>query len=250
MSWPLTNKGNTTAGYIIRPLVGGDRSGFHFQLVGSRTMLIPTAKDCQPAFATMSKVALNLRDANRLVDETAIITPDELANATVWIAPGETMLITLRVRGAVTFDPFRNPTVLTVTQQAVDTRLLPPDGTPVDAPTFTRSASPNIFFVQQPQDITDGSAFDPPVQVRVQDSTGAVLPGVTVTLSLIRPPGSTATLFGPTTAVTSTDGIATFDPAGVTGAGTFALRASVPGAALSPGDSVSFDVTGAGAPSS
>ncbi len=247
VSWPLTNKGNTTAGYIIRPLVGGDRSGFHFQLVGSRTVLISTAKDCQPAFATMSKVALNLRDANRLVDETAIITPDELANATVWIAPGETMLITLRVRGAVTFDPFRNPTVLTVTQQAVDTRLLPPDGTPVDAPTFTRSASPNITFVQQPQDISSGSAFDPPVQVRVQDATGAVLPGVTVILSLVRPPGSTATLFGPTTAVTSTDGIATFDPVGVTGGGTFALRASVPGAALPPGDSVFFDVSG-GAP--
>lgn len=245
VSWPLTNMGNTTAGYIIRPLVGGDRSGFHFQLVGSRTVLIPTAKDCQPAFAKMSKVALNLRDANRLVDAAAVITPDELANATVWIAPGETMLITLRVRGAVTFDPFQNPTVLTVTQQAVDTRLLPPDGSPVDAPTFTRSASPNIFFVQQPQDIASGSAFDPPVQVRVQDDSGAVLPGVTVSLSLITPPGSTATLFGVTTAVTSTDGIATFDPTGVTGGGTFALRASVPGAAVSPGDSVSFDVAGA-----
>lgn len=245
VSWPVTNTGNTSAGYIIRPLVGGDRTGFHFQLVASRIVLIPTSKDCKPAFATMNKVALNLKNANQLVDETVVVSPEDLDNATIWIAPGETVLVTLRVRGDVPFNPALNPTVLTVTQQAIDTVLLPPDGSPAPPQTFTRSASPNLFFLVEPQDTTSGSAFDPPVRVAAQDTSGARLPGVTINLSLIAPAGVDAALFGDTSVVTDETGVATFDPIGVRGAGGgFILRASAPSLEVTPADSVPFDVTG------
>jgi hypothetical protein len=176
------------------------------------------------------------------VDETVVVSPEDLANATIWIAPGETVLVTLRVRGAVPFNPALNPTVITVTQQAIDTVLLPPDGSAVDPPTFTRSASPNLFFLAQPQDIGSGSAFDPAVQVVAQDSTGARLPGVTINLSLITQGPVDAGLFGDTSGVTDESGVATFDPLGVNGAGSgFILRASTEG--IPPTDSVPFDVT-------
>jgi len=124
VTWPVENTGNTTAGYIVRPTVGGNLTGFNFQLVVSRIVRQQTAKDCQPTFSTMNKVAVNIKNANALVDPAAVITPEELDNATIWIARGERVFVTLRVRGEEVFNPVANPTVLTVTQQAIDTTLL------------------------------------------------------------------------------------------------------------------------------
>jgi Putative Ig domain len=134
ITWPVENTGNTTAGYVIRPTVEGSLTGFDFQLVVSRIVRQSTAVDCQPTFTTMNKVAVNIRNANGLVDPNAIISPEDLENATIWIARGERVIVTLRVRGAVAFDPAAHPTVLTVTQQAIDTTLLQAGVT--EPPTF------------------------------------------------------------------------------------------------------------------
>ncbi|HSL20312.1 MAG TPA: FG-GAP-like repeat-containing protein [Vicinamibacterales bacterium] len=229
ITWPLTNSGNTTAGYQVRPTVEGSLAGFDFQLVVSRIVLLPTAKDCQPAYATANKVAVNIKNANELVDPNAIIPPEDLENATIWIAPGERVLVTLRVRGAVPFDPVAHPTVLTVTQQAIDTVLL--ENGVTEPPSFTSAATPNVVFVDEPGDTSNGAVLTPPVTVLAQDNTGAPLPGIAVTLSLGPGAPEGASLSGVTTAITNEVGVATFDALSVNGAGMgFTLVASAPGA--------------------
>jgi hypothetical protein len=240
VTWPVTNNGNATAGYVIRPTVGGDLGPFHFQLVASRIVLLATSKDCQPASATMNKVSVNLRNANQLVVPGAVISPEDLDNATIWIAPGETVLVTLRVRGPVPFTPQTNPTVLTVTQQAIDTDLLA-GGTTVP-PSFTSTASPNILFVVQPSDVVTGAVMAPTVQVRVIDNSGASIPGVNVTLSIAEPAGG-ATLAGTTQSQTNADGTALFGKLIVNGvASNLRLIAAVSVPGVAPATSVPFDV--------
>jgi hypothetical protein len=147
-------------------------------------------------------------------------------------------MVTLRVRGDVAFDPAANPTVLSVTQQAIDTTLL--QAGVVTPPTFTATASPNLVFVVQPTDTGSDEPFDPLVQVRAQDTSGAALPGVLITLS--SGPGSPAgTELGGNQATTNVDGIATFTELTVAGPGTHTLVASAEGATSATSDP--FDIT-------
>jgi len=94
-----------------------------------------------------------------------------------------------------------------------------------------------LTFVTQPTNSTVGKPISPAVQVQAQDSTGALLPGILVTLSIGNPgvgPGG-GSLFGTTTATTdsnarATFGIATFSNLVVDNAGTgYTLLASANG---------------------
>jgi hypothetical protein len=90
---------------------------------------------------------------------------------------------------------------------------------------FTLAVNPGggvLTFVTQPSNTTAGQAISPAVQVRLQDNSGAVLPGFPVTLALgssgTNPGGGT--LSGTLTAVTGRIGIATFSDLVISAAGT------------------------------
>lgn len=67
--------------------------------------------------------------------------------------------------------------------------------------------SANLIFVVQPSNTTAGQLISPAVQVKAQDNTGAVIPGVAIRMSLSSGPGI---LSGTLTQATNAVGIATF----------------------------------------
>ncbi|WP_225413721.1 FG-GAP-like repeat-containing protein [Stigmatella hybrida] len=107
--------------------------------------------------------------------------------------------------------------------------------------TFVPGAAGLSFLTQPPATSRAGAVFAPPVQVRVQDSTGNVPAGpVAVTLSL-EPAAGGAVLSG-TLSQTTAAGTAAFADLDVKRAGTgYLLRASAPGYAAV--DSAPFDIT-------
>ena len=125
----------------------------------------------------------------------------EPTNATIYLAPGESAKITLRV-----FDPNPEPgSTVVVTNQDGTTAIVPlafvpnENVTPVvqqqsvnteqveegvtDPPLVTPTGS-NLLFLQQPTSTAVNATMAPPVRVRVIDNAGAAVPGVAVTLSL------------------------------------------------------------------
>jgi uncharacterized protein YjbI with pentapeptide repeats len=67
----------------------------------------------------------------------------------------------------------------------------------------------NLIFTVQPSNTTGAQPISPPVQVKAQDSGGAVVPGASITMTIETNPTG-GTLSGTTTATTGADGIATF----------------------------------------
>ena len=102
------------------------------------------------------------------------------------------------------------------------------------APFNLLSVTPS--FVQQPSAVNVGASITPAVSVSVNDSTGAVVPGVQVSLTLLSAAGGPlpggVVLSGATPALTNAAGIATFAGLSVNQVGTYVLRATatVPGA--------------------
>ncbi|MEZ5421235.1 MAG: LamG-like jellyroll fold domain-containing protein, partial [Vicinamibacterales bacterium] len=124
--------------------------------------------------------------------------------------------------------------------------LDPPGATEPPAVTTTGT---NLFFLQQPTNVSPGALIAPPVRVRIWDNTGAPLPGVTVSIALDGPPAGVL-LSGTTTAVADGDGIAEFTALSVNLPATgLRLRATAtsPGA-VAAGTSAPFDVSVVGAP--
>lgn len=74
-----------------------------------------------------------------------------------------------------------------------------------------------LTFVTQPSNTLVSQTIAPPVQVRAFDSSAAVLPGVSITLSLSTGPG---TLSGTLTQLTDATGTATFSNLNINAAGT------------------------------
>jgi len=92
----VVNTGNTTSAYQVNVGVGGDTSGYVFQLIGTRLYKVPGANGCQPAFKGQNQVLFNI--VNPILQPGAI--PDgndpSVTNATVLLAPGEHIKVTLR----------------------------------------------------------------------------------------------------------------------------------------------------------
>jgi len=107
--------------------------------------------------------------------------------------------------------------------------------------TFT-IAAPGLLgtFTTQPSNSITGQAIAPPVQVLVQDSFGAVVPGTNVTMSIASGPVG-AILSGTLTQMTNAVGIATFPGLSVNLPGNYTLRASFGGFSI---PSASFSVAG------
>ena len=155
-------------------------------------------------------------------------------NATIQLAPGEVGKITLRIldldltnnvtivndKGeTISIDPAFVPGVTVsplVRAQEIGTVALA-DGVTEPPIITTDDGNSTIFFIQQPTDTVAGELMAP-VRVQVRDRSGAVLPGVPVTLTLSAAPDGGAML-GTTTALTDAAGIAQFP----------GLRFTVPG---------------------
>ncbi|MBZ5579847.1 MAG: putative Ig domain-containing protein [Acidobacteriia bacterium] len=96
--------------------------------------------------------------------------------------------------------------------------------------TFTVTGSPLLTFVVQPGTTNTGQVITPPIQVAVRDASGAVIPGMNVTLAIGANPGGGA-LSGTLTVVTNATGIATFANVSIDKAGAgYTLAASATGA--------------------
>ncbi len=261
VSWTMTNTGNTTTAYNVNLFLTQQTvpAGFKFQLVLHKTYRTPVAIGCELKNQTHNVLVANIKDpvfvdasTTHLVDQN----DPSATNPTLWLAPGESGRITLRI-----IDPDRSNNV-TVNGVSVDPAFTPtaaiapmvvaqPVGTPeieegITEPTVETPGGSTILFLQQPTDTATNVAVAPTVRVQVRDTHGAVLPGVAVQLALgANPSGADALALA---ATTDAIGVATF--AGVTvsrsGVGyTLVASASTPGLTLAPATSQPFTVSGA-----
>jgi len=99
----------------------------------------------------------------------------------------------------------------------------------------------NLIFIQQPTNTVAGQSMSPVVQVKAEDSMGAVLPGVNVTLSLAANPGG-GTLGGTTSATSNVLGISSF-PGLTVDKGSALYQLSASAGAIS-GSSAFFNMVG------
>ncbi len=148
---------------------------------------------------------------------------------------------------AVSVDPAFAPTesggtggVVTPVLQSQGVNTEDKDNGATEPPIVTPGNS-TLFFVQQPTTVQRGANIAPPVKVQVRDGYGAVVPGATVTVALASNPAG-ATLSGTTSALTDTEGFATFADLSLDRTGTYTLSAAVTG--LSPVTSSPFTVVG------
>jgi parallel beta-helix repeat protein len=212
-AWTLTNNGNTTAAYDVKLLLRGSSQvpdGFKTQLLLYRTYLTPVARDCELTEETQNVLIASVPNPPfGHVGDTVLFSPTDgtLGHTTLWLAPGESAKITLRVldpdrHDLVIFDPVSEVTPA-VAPQPVDTISAAGGKTTPDVVT----TSP-IVFRTRPVATPIGGYVTPPVEVLVEDDSGSPIAGATVTLSLASNPGG-ATLHGGT-ATTGSDGVATF----------------------------------------
>ena len=83
--------------------------------------------------------------------------------------------------------------------------------------TINFSSGSNLSFVTQPGNTPVNQTISPAVQVLARDNSAAVLPGVSITLTLVSGPGH---LIGTVTQVTDATGVATFPNLSIDTAGT------------------------------
>jgi hypothetical protein len=177
-------------------------------------------------------------------------------NATVWLAPGESVVMTLRLFDpdtsdnvlvdGVSIDPVFLPASLggeltpVIVADAVDT---PAVQAGVTEPAVALPEASTLLFLVQPASAVVGTAIAPSIVVQVRDQFFTPVAGVGVTLALGTNPGG-AVLGGPTTATTDATGAATFSGVTIsaTGAG-YQLRAA--SGALVPALSAPFNVVNA-----
>ncbi len=272
VTWTITNTGNTTAAYNVNLFLAQqtDRicaaSGpsspdcIATQLILRKVYNTPTATGCTIEVQSQNVVVANIRNPRFVTPATPTLpgqNDPSATNATVWLAPGETAKITLRVAdphpqdnvpaGGGTIDPIFVPTtqdgggLLTpiISAQGVSTEdaangvTHPPIETPVAS---------SVFFVQQPTTEAYGLPIAPAVVVQVRDRSGAVLSGAAVTLTLgANPTGASLAGGGPV--ATDAAGLATFPAVSVDRVGTgYTLLASVAVPGVSSITSAAFDV--------
>jgi uncharacterized protein YjbI with pentapeptide repeats len=130
------------------------------------------------------------------------------------------------------------PTTFTFTVKVTDSAT--PPSTAFRQLSITVTQRGPLVFVTQPSNTIAGQVISPAVQVQAKDTTGAVLPGIAITLSIGSNPGQTS-LSGTTTQTTDATGIATFANLSInnTGGG-YTLIASAPGAGSATSNSFSI----------
>ncbi len=254
ITWTITNTGNTAATFDVDLFFKNNPvpAGIKTQLILYRTYKTPVASastNCQLKFETQNIIVANIVNPVFLAPGT-VLAPDptdpSATNATMWIEPGGSARITLRVVDPNPSDDqtldLVNDVAPTVTSEAYNTPDIA-DGTPPATPPPTTqpptSSVPTLSFTLQPAGATAGLPLEP-FAVRAIGPGGG-LAGVPVTVALASNPGGGA-VSGTTTVLTNGTGYATFADVTITkpGAG-YTLVASSAAADAIP--AISLPVT-------
>jgi parallel beta-helix repeat protein len=262
VTWTITNDGNTTSAFNVNLFLAQATipNGTAVQLVLHKVYSTPATVGCELGTEARNVLVANITNPVFVTPNTPGL-PDpnrpDGNNATLWLAPGESAKITLRIKDADTsnnvlynghlIDPAFIP------DQTVTPGIIPQAVPTLDArngvtepPVVTPPNLSTMQFLQQPASVALGETM-PLVTVLVRDATGALLPSAPVTLTLKQNP-TTSTLLGTTTALTNAAGVAAFGDLRVPEIGTgYQLVATVTapaGVAPAPATSAPFDVTG------
>ena len=215
-TWTITNDGNTTSAYSVKLLLNGVQptaDQVALQLILRKVYTTPVAVNCTLALHAHNVLLANIVNpvftAPSEVNNPDISNPD-ISNATLWLAPGETAKITLRVMDkntgdGVTFNAAAEVTPAVVSQ-ALDVALV--GGELVVGEEIAIAYPPAIqaAFVSVPTVVGTGSPVGT-VGVRMTDASGAPLPGASVSMSVHSVPGDAQV--GPTaTTLANQDGTA------------------------------------------
>ena len=249
-TWTVTNDGNTTTSYSIQLLLNGTQPAPNqvlLQLILHKVYTTPAAVNCALVNHTHNQLLSNIIRPE-FTDPADVGTPDisnpDISNATLWLAPGESAKITLRVR-----DWFLNDTIVfnaaqqvtpIVVPQALDVAL--EDGVLVVGDDVDVAVPLNAEFLNLPAEGVEGVPLGT-VGVRVMDEQGGVIPGVNVSLSVRTLPGN-AQIGVSQIALTNEVGVASF-AIGALPVGTYRLLAQVTAPGVTPASawSDSFAIT-------
>lgn len=102
-----TNNGNTTTAFNIDAFVNADTTGLKTQLIATRTQYTQTSRDCVQGTQVQNEVIFNESDPDlSLFDGNS--NDGVFGDGAAYVAPGETIFVTLRVWGdpvLLEFDP-------------------------------------------------------------------------------------------------------------------------------------------------
>ncbi len=263
VTWTAENTGNTTTAFNVNLFLSQTTvpAGVKTQLILHKIYTTPNAIACDLKFETRNVLISNIVHPT-FVDPSSPSLPNpnrpDADNGTMWLAPGESGRITLRIADP---DPSNNVIIINAKGEpvSIDPAFVPGEkitAAVVPQPVSTEQARAGVtkppvitpdestaFFVQQPTNTRPGEVMTPAVRVQVRDRSGAVLPGASVTLTLDGGTGAVLTGGGP--AVTDATGVAQFASLRVSQAGSgFRLTAAVtaPGQTFAPAHSAPFDV--------
>ncbi|HYB96381.1 MAG TPA: Ig-like domain-containing protein, partial [Vicinamibacterales bacterium] len=129
VTWTMTNTGNTTATYNVNLFFAQQTFDptIKTQLILYRTYKTPVVKNCELKTETRNVLVANVPDPQLVYTNTGgLSNPNDSAatNATIYLAPGESARITLRV-----FDP--TPDNVVIVRNPDGTPVLNDDGSPV-----------------------------------------------------------------------------------------------------------------------
>jgi hypothetical protein len=224
VTWAITNTGNTTATFDVDLFFKNQNvpGGIKTQLILYRVYKTPESSSgagCDTKLKTQNVLVANILNPVFKAPGSPL-TPDPAnpseKNATMWIEPGGTARITLRivdknVGDNETFDPV-NDVKPVVTSEAYNTPDVAGGTLPATPPPSTEPPTgsvPSLQFATQPVGVAPGL---PMQSFSVQYFASPGNPGgggVPVTIALASNPGG-GVLVGPTTLITNSSGVATF----------------------------------------
>ena len=264
VTWSVTNTGNTTSAFNVNLFLSQNAptGGVKTQLVLHKAYLTPAAASCDLKVRSHTVLVANITNPDFVTPTETIPNPNSPAsnNATLYLGPGEKGYITLRLHD---IDPTDNVIIINDKGEpiSVDSHFVPGTtlapvvvaqeiGTEdlnngVTTPPITTTDGSTMFFLNQPTTAVAGVVMSP-VRVQVRDQSGAVVPGVDVTVSLGSNPTGTV-LGGVLTVPTDATGVASFDTLQIDTPGdgyTLQVTASRNGGSIgiSPAVSVPFSV--------
>jgi hypothetical protein len=149
-TYKVTNVGNTSASYHVK-LVGNAPANAHLQLIISKAYQNPISINCQLLQEQRNVVLANINDP--VFEDTSNLTDPNIpdprsSNATFYLRPGETVLVTLR------------GTVDRATMQNITTQVAPVT-VPHAAQTY---AAPLFISISALPDATFGGAYNQALQ--------------------------------------------------------------------------------------
>jgi hypothetical protein len=252
VTWTIVNTGNTTASFNVNLFLANAAAklgGVKTQLIVHKTYTTPVADECTLKNQVQTVLVANVPNPTFQAPGTA--TPFDpsnpaVTNTTVWLEPGGTSKITLRIvdpnpSDNITIDPVRDVTPV-VTAEPKNTEdigtVTPP---PATVPPTPDDVLLNFNIAGQPTNTILTRAMSPVVARAMLN--GAPAPGVQVTVAIANNPAG-GHLSGTTTVLTDANGNAIFPDLSIEKAGIgYRLSASASAFGALPDLSAPFDIT-------